>query len=820
MANEPRTLEEIDAELAALDAEEYRRGRALRSELGARGPVTIETIDRELAALDAEERRRAQTPQQRAPRMGVAYRRTSPRSGFYDDPGGDQAPTSPPSRRGQSAPALEEIHGGLASFNRGVPFMTEAGAVLRGGLNVVGSLANDAPERPSIGNAFQQGYQRQMATSRAASDDFRARRPNAAAFTEGSGGALPAAAAILATGGAATPQVIAAQTASRGLPLFAQQTAKASAVGAGYGFVYGAGAGDAPYLSPEARLDRANEGAYWGAALGAATPTAVNAVRGVSGLIAPAWRALGRVLPRYPASADSGAGMAGRQVFSGGSRPPPPPPPRSAPSPLSPATQRRLPALADRARLTADELERAFADARARPGGQTLVDPFGDAGVRQLRPIVQSPGQTGDLAAETARQRFQAAPEIVLNSLRRNLAVSETRRQATSRLENEYAAASAENYNPLWTQPPTPRQLALYQERIAPLLDDPIVQDAEIRAQRIFARDRRLGLATGTFEENLARRLHYMKMAIDDAVSSATSRLNPSGAQATEARGINELRRQFVDAIDPPTGSMGPQPRPYNADDAIIPGYSAARRRWGGLSEAEEALDEGAQFLRMSADEVAGRVGEMSPFQLEHARIGIAHALTQSVGMAGSTVGNINIANIQAFRAPEMQRRIRAVFDTPEQAANFFDTTGAQNRLMRNAGAWGTGSQTQGNLAYEADGVMATAAEAAGHALGGNFGGAANALGRKIGNVILDGSVERSNNQFGADLLRRIDDPGSREFTSEVIRLLRAREAARSGASQASQAAATAAGANAPRDARDQGGGAIKANRQRLKGVG
>lgn len=670
--------------------------------------------------------------------------------------GAQPAPAAPPPpapMRGQQRGLMAEVTQGLQAVNRGIPFAQDVSAAVNG-------LAEALQ-----GRDFGEGVQAGRDYNQRLHEDFEARRPYASRFLEGSGNALPLA---LSGGQSATAQ--ATQSTLRGFPLWAQQTVHAGTTGAGVGAIYGGNTADAGNSGDlNERIDRANEGAGWGAALGAVTPTAVNSAREIwDNAVRPAWEAAANTARRIPVPEPNSVGAMGRPMR-------PPPPNATGPTdPVQPATRRRITTLADRARTNADTVEQYVGDARRNPQGQRMVDAFGDAGVRQLRPIAQAPGRTGQLAADAADQRFQEAPDLLVASLRRNLNVAETRSAAIRRLEREYQAASAENYNPLFERQLTAQQRGNIDGVLQRYRADPVLRDAMERAERIFTRDQAAGIVTGTIDANFARYAHYLKMGLDDAVTAGLRRADGSGAGATELRGIREMRRQILGTID---------------DN--IPGYQQARSRWSTIAEAEEALDEGAQFLRMDAEEVVTRMQEMTAFQREHARIGLAHELQQRIGLAGNTEGRNNVANIQALRAPEMRRRLAAVFETPEQAADFLGTASTQNRLMRNAQAWNGGSQTQGNQAYEADSSVAAMADIVGNAATGRFGQAVNSTARRVGNAVTGNAIEHSNNQFGADLLRRIDARESQAFTDEVIRILREREAGIYMANQASQNVAT-----------------------------
>lgn len=697
-------------------------------------------IDRAMADYQrmAEARRRAQQP--RTPR---------------------QAPPPPPAY-GQSRDAQTEIEQGLATFNRGIPFAADVTNVVAG---IDGAIRGDG---------FMEGYRAQQQRNQDLTQDFRTRRPRAAAFTEGSGNALP----VLATGGAAAPQAVAGQTAARGFPLFVQQSARAGTVGAASGAVYGGATGDAPNLDNwQERLGRANEGAVLGGALGVATPGAVNVVgAGASRLgeaIEPAWRGALRMAERLPTPRPNSVGMSGGNLQAR-----PPAGGALRPAPVAPVEEPgRIATLADRARMTSEDVAAAGERARRLPGGERLVDVFEDAGVRQLRPIVQAPGQTGQAAAQAAEARFNDAPEVITSALRRRLGVGETRQQAMASLDADYQRISADLYNPIWQTPLAPERVLRMQQQTEPLLRTPIMQRAVQQADDLFQNDIGLGLVRGSIDDHQGRWLHYVKMGLDDVIRRGRRDGSIEGnlyRQATEARA--QLLRIMDDNLD---------------------GYQTARDQWAGRAAAEDALDEGAEFLTMLPEEVAARRAQMSSFELQHARIGFADAVRRAV--RGQVVGNRNVAN-GIMNDPDAQRAMVYLFDDPAQAADFLDLLNTQNRLMRNANQWGTGSQTFGNQEYGADGVMAAVAEAGGHVMGGRFGQAVNVTGRRIANAVTGSMVERSNNRFGRDLLQRVDTQESRAFLDEVVNILRHREAQRAATDAAVAPTAAAGGAQQGRD--------------------
>lgn len=658
-------------------------------------------------------------------------------------------------RRGQGRSALQEIEQGLATINRGIPFAQDLTAALGG--------ARSAAQ----GGSFGEGYQQQAQRNRDLTTDFRERRPNAAAFAEGTGNALP----VMATLGASAPQ----QIAGRGAELFLNQSARAGASGAAWGAGYGAATGDAaPGMPLEDRLARGNQGAGLGAAFGAVTPAAVNAVSGARNAIAPAWQRFSASLPRIAPQAEQGVGMMGGQMLAGGRRPPAAVPPAPPSGPRIPGSaMNTIDRLADRNRMSPDDVEAALWRARENPQGQVTADIFGDAGVRTTRAIAQGPGQTGGRAAEVARARSSEQEDRILSELNRRLNVAETPQQAMASLEAQYAEASANQYGPVFAQRLEGQNRQSLEAALQRFQGDPVFNDAMRRGQEIFTRDQRTGVVTGEMDDSLARWAHYVKMGLDDASRFAAT--PQGGRQATELAGIRRMRSQFVNALD-----------------ESIPGYREARNRWASLASAEEALGEGATLTNQNADAIRTRLAQMTDFERYHARVGFANEIAERLGSRGSVNGNRNIA--EALGSPEIQRRVSAMFETPEQAAAFLDTLNQQNMLMLNAKQWGTGSPTYSNAAHGADEALNTMADAGVQMATGNPGGALRRGVQGVANAATFGRIERANNQRGEALLRRVDTPDSQAFAHAVVEELRRRAQQRAAHTAASEVGARATG--------------------------
>lgn len=709
-------------------------------------------------------RPRSSNPEGRRPNAQTQLPRISQGRREWDASGWRATPLP---RRGQSRSLMQEAEGALAAFNRGIPFSNDISSA---GAGVVSMLQ---------GRPFSEGFERQRQRTIDVANDFTTRRPNVSNLATGAGYALPAALSMGASAGpqvafqgqrAATQAAINADLAARsptGLPLLANQTARAAAGGGLAGFTFGAGAPEETGQPLQERLQAGNDMAGPGALVGAAAPAVTN-------LMVPAWRALTRPEPWATQAAESGAGVFGAQALPRRGRPPGGP---------STSTVNTIDRLRNRSLQSVDQLEQRVARTRANPQGAVVADLFDDPGVRTMRAIAQGPGQTGQRAAQVAHQRFSEAPDRILNDLNRRLAVAETPDQALAALDEQYKRVSAELFQPLWAQEISPAARTRLATRFAAYQGNPVMEDAARRAQFIFDTARGNGTVQGEITDNLPRFLHYMKMGLDDAAFAA--RMPQSGIGRTALREVQEMRLQFVRMLDD-----------------TIPGYQHARRQWGGVIEAQEALEEGAALLRQNHNAVAARMRGWSPFARYHARVGFANELANRLGLRGSVNGNRNVA--EALGSPELQRRVAAMFDSPEQAAAFLDTMNTQNMLMRNAGQWGSGSQTYSNAMHGADETMNALAEMGVRAAQGNPVGAVRRGVEGVANVATMGAIERRNNQVGADLLRRVDSEDERAFIDQVLRILREREAQRTAVTAVSPATGAAAAAAEQRTRRNR----------------
>lgn len=144
------------------------------------------------------------------------------------------------------------------------------------------------------------------------------------------------------------------------------------------------------------------------------------------------------------------------------------------------------------------------------------------------------------------------------------------------------------------------------------------------------------------------RTLDYIKQGIDAEIDT----LYKAG-KSQEAGALRELRTQYVNRLDD-----------------LIPEYKTARAQYRGDIETLDALRLGRdKFQTLDSEQIAKMVGEMSDAEKQAFRTGVARNL---FGMIMDPSQDFNAAK-RIINSPEMVESLRPVFDNPGQF-NFFRT--------------------------------------------------------------------------------------------------------------------------------------------------
>lgn len=612
-----------------------------------------------------------------------------------------------------------------------------------GGLEYVRSRLHGADEDEAGG-----AYRRRVREARERLRQAREDRP----LTSAAGAITGAGASLLIPGGAALAAGRAGRAgyqAARGGRALANEIGNAARGGAIFGGAYGVGSGED---NLESRLRGGAEGALWGAGAGAVfAPVA----RGLSVATRPARRAIGNMVrnPPGPRIADPNrVGATIVPVAGGGGRRPPPAAPPQEPS-VPGAAVSGVDRIMRRENMTLDDLAQRINAADDNPQGRVLSDVLGDQGQAKTAALAQAPGQTGPVARRVADERARALPTRLVNELMDRMGVNQSPTQALRSLQNEYRAVSAEGYRPVLSQQIDEAAAKTRLEPILQRLPERIRAEADQVVDDLARLD---GVDPASF--TAAQRLHYLKMAIDDAVGAVVSK---EGFKGSTRAALSRVRADYLAAID-----------------ELIPGYAQARQRWGSLKDAEEALAEGARGLRMRPDELRARLDEMTAFERAHFRVGVADEIAQRIMARGKAVGHANAA--EALNSREIQDVVAAAFDNPEQAARFIESVNVGNQLLRNAQGWIGGSDTVKKSAQLADEGLASVIDAGFNLVRAPVSTARNATQAAL-RAIAGGQMEKARNELGRALMTAIDDGDQQAeaYLRRLIKELRQREVQR-----------------------------------------
>lgn len=474
-------------------------------------------------------------------------------------------------------------------------------------------------------------------------------RPGQMLAAEVAGGVLPAAGALVASGGMAAPAA-----AARVAPLaarVAQAAGQGVAVGAGQGAVEGFLKGEG---GAAARLDRAAEeamtGSMFGGAIGAAAPV-------VGGMV--------------------------RKTFAS-------PEERAA---------RRMTGLLEESGVTPEQAAAAYA-ARQAPemGGvrpEILADVMpGSAVARETQRIANLPGANRQEIAQQLTERSAQQGPRIQEAFQGALGTQRDFYSLMDDLERARSAAAAPLYQGLEQIPARSDKI----DSIIMRMDDAAFDLAKKAARfdglifpNIVAVNK-----DGTRKvvgDYTVRDLDMLKRGLDriieDGRSDITGRLN------TEARDAAKLKSELLSEIDP-----------------VAPQYAAARQAWAGRSAVMDAMGAGQRIFNERAEQTARDIARMSASEREGFVVGVLDAVNQRLGrgVQGRDItsvfrtGNVRAQIEAALGAAQSPERASRAADALLQGIEREAQMAATARTTRSVSA------TAPLLAQEADFAAATGA--------------------------------------------------------------------------------------------------------------
>lgn len=466
------------------------------------------------------------------------------------------------------------------------------------------------------GQDYGSAYQRQVARSRANLEEAQRQQPGAT--TAGTVGG-----AVL---GALIPVAGEIGTGARAASL-AGRFGRAALVGGAMGAAQGAGSANGDLGQ---RLVGAGVGGALGAGLGA----------GLHGVVGEAVPALMRGGRRYVSAASGLPTVPGRMG-------------------VAEMAREDLMATARQANLgIRDEGDLARVMASSDPN-VTTAEVLGQAGQGRLAALGRARGQTGQHIEDFVSQRnANQSSEVEDALLHRAPSFGDDLEQ---QLQQEWRTRGRELYEPALSAPITREGQAQFERVIAPRIDpqnarfSPTLAEAWQRAGALIQEDVSLGALPQDAAQNIARRLHYTKMALDDMVRDPLT--VPSGLRHVSNAQMANIARHFADVLEPQSGQ------------AIIPGYRAARSQLADIGTARSAIADGRQaFARNRFPSPAAlkrHVDTLPPAERPYFVAGVEDHLLGEIQRIGRD-GNRNIAS--ALLTDANQARLRAIYGRDAEA--------------------------------------------------------------------------------------------------------------------------------------------------------
>jgi hypothetical protein len=156
------------------------------------------------------------------------------------------------------------------------------------------------------------------------------------------------------------------------------------------------------------------------------------------------------------------------------------------------------------------------------------------------------------------------------------------------------------------------------------------------------------------------RTLDYIKRGIDASIDAGYK--SAKGMSTAEATALKKLRKGYVDRLD-----------------ALVPDYKTARGSYAGDMEVIDAMRKGMDdFGGMDHEQVASLVKNMSDAEKQAFRTGVARDL---YGRIMNPSSNFNAAQ-RIIGAPEMQDKLRPLFDSPKQFRVFKNALERESQLF------------------------------------------------------------------------------------------------------------------------------------------
>lgn len=307
--------------------------------------------------------------------------------------------------------------------------------------------------------------------------------------------------------------------------------------------------------------------------------------------------------------------------------------------------------------------------------GAVIADAAGDNVMGLARAAQSVPGKAKNRIASALYRRDRKQAERLMVPLERTLGDGRSFSASFDALKDLRGEMSAPLYAAVRDEP-----VRLTPE-LAELMERPSIRMGIDRARAIAA-DEGVTLPPAltreqgeeAFEESLEAYdglplwvWDYVKRGIDDALygpkGDAVRHVDPFTRKVVteQGRAIVGAKRALVDELD-----------------GQVEGYGAARGFYSGMTQSMQAMEDGAAFLKGSADLTVKQLAKLTDGDKAFFRLGVAQALRDMVERKGFTHDVTRL-----FDKPGIQRKLRAVFPDARSYREFMAGVHREARLSR-----------------------------------------------------------------------------------------------------------------------------------------
>ena len=353
--------------------------------------------------------------------------------------------------------------------------------------------------------------------------------------------------------------------------------------------------------------------------------------------------------------------------------------------------------------MTGRQAGRMIDDARANGTPLALAD-VGDNTRELAASVGRKPGPSRTIVRDMAIGRQEAQADRIAGAITRDLGTVANPRKVSEALQQKAKTEAAPFYDEAYAAPMAETDAL---KALLARIPGSAVQNAK-RIARLEGRDpNALGVDLSDAGEIILTQkpsmqtLDYIKRGLDDVVEVSRDKTTGKLQLDTEGRATNDLLREYLGVLK-----------------KINPAYEKALETYAGPMRAASSLAKGKSLAGKNADDIEAETERMTPFELEHYRLGIRSAMTRTLGDKGDYADKVNAL----IGTPNKRAALQRVFGGQGDFDRFMATLAAERRAGLTYGSVNTNSKTAGRSADDAansdQGLLDVAADVAASGVG------------------------------------------------------------------------------------------------------